>query len=83
MEALIGSLALLPIAWLFLLMNRTMTRVSSLEENTYKKSEVEKIIDLKLQPLVNAVDNNTKVNEKLVEAITDLRVAVARIADKG
>lgn len=81
-QGVLLALIAAPIAWLWNSMSKLRERVDAREADTYTKAEVDKLIDLKLQPLINSVDHNTRVNEKLVEAITDLRIAVAKLTEK-
>ncbi len=47
-------------------------------DNTYSKEEVEKHIDLRVQPLSKAIDRNTNATDSLTQVMADLRVDMAQ-----
>lgn len=60
---------IIPLGWLWVRQNKLEERIS----NVFTKSETKEIIDLKNQPIIDAVDRNTKAQEDLASAIKELR----------
>ncbi len=74
----LGTGAVAIVGWFWAMLLSLKKRI----DETYTKEETKEIVDLKLQPLINAVDSNTRVNERLVEVVNDLRMSLAEKQDK-
>lgn len=70
-----AAIILLPISWLWLRLNKMQDKL----EDTYHKSEVKELIDLKNQPIIDAVERNTKSQDELAKAFQELRDELHRI----
>jgi hypothetical protein len=66
---------LLPISWLWVRQNMI---VKSLE-NIYSKDETKEMIDLKQQPMKDALDRNNEVCTELTRAIIELRLELEKL----
>lgn len=64
-----AAVILLPLSWTWLRIGKMQDRL----ENTYTKAEVKELIDLKNQPIIDAVERNTKSQMELSKAIQELR----------
>lgn len=67
-----SAVVLLPVSWLWFRFSKFQDRL----DNTYGKQEVKEIIDLKNQPIVDAVDRIVKSQDALNDAISQLRLKV-------
>ena len=68
-ELIPAAVLLLPVSWMWL----RIAKISDRVDNMYDKTEVKEIIDLKNKPIIDAVDRNTKSQEELAKAISELR----------
>ncbi len=73
-----AAIILLPISWTWLRLSKMQDKL----EDTYQKSEVKELIDLKNQPIIDAVERNTKSQDDLAKAIQELREELHRILMK-
>lgn len=62
-------LATAPLGWMWLRLNKMENKL----EQVFTKDETKEFIDLKNQPIIDAVDRNTKAQEELAHAVQDLR----------
>lgn len=73
--AAILSLVSVPIGWLWARQNTMGARL----DDTFTKAESKEMIDLKQQPLREALDRNSEVCHELVKTLTELRLEMARM----
>lgn len=73
-----AAIILLPLSWTWVRLSKIQDRL----EDTYQKSEVKELIDLKNQPIIDAVERNTKSQDDLAKAIQELRDELHRILMK-
>lgn len=73
-----AAIILLPISWTWLRLSKMQDKL----EDTYQKSEVKELIDLKNQPIIDAVERNTKSQDDLAKAIQELREELHKILMK-
>lgn len=73
-DKLVYALVVVPQAWLWHKINKTENKVY----NMFSKDEVDKLIDLKNKPIQEALERNNNATDRLVQAVEDLRVEMAK-----